>query len=154
MTIPRLNLNVGKARLSRNPAWPWEANYMQSFRDQAKALQDTLKNILQQFSDASPELVIDALQPTFEKAKMYCPKDTGRLVASAYLESVGFRGQPRVEMGFARGGNPYYAVVVHENLEMRHEPPTQAKFLEQAVNEDLPEIEKRIVANYTKFMNG
>jgi hypothetical protein len=146
-------LNVGKIR-STGTKYPWEPGYVAAVQAQCDDLTKIVKSICDQFENVSPELLIDALRPTFEKSKVYCPKDTHRLVNSAYLESVGYRGQPRVEMGFARGGDPYYAVLVHENLEMKHKPPEQAKFLERAVDEDIADIAIRIGDNYRKFMNG
>jgi hypothetical protein len=150
---PGLKLNVGKIR-STGTKYPWEPGYVASIKGQMKSLEDIIKALVTQVGDATPEIVMKALEPTFEKAKKYCPKDTHALADSAYLENVGFRGQPRVEMGFARGGIPYYGVIVHENLEFHHQAPTQAKFLERAVNEDIPDIAIRIADGYKDFMNG
>lgn len=151
--MPNIKLQIGKIR-SRGTKYPWEPGYVQAINEQCKDLMALIKQVVKQFEDVTPEICKEALEPTLELAKYYCPKDTGALVESAYLEVRGFRGQPRVEIGFARGGNPYYAVVVHENLEMHHEHPTQAKFLERAVHEDLPNIEERITYAYQEFMNG
>ena len=153
MTIPRLSVNVGKTR-SSGAKYPWEPGYVEAIRAQMKEIEAAIVSICHQFGDATPELVRDALEPTFEKAKVYCPKDTHALVNSGYLEIVGTRTRPRVEIGFARGGNPHYAVLVHENMEFRHQAPTRAKFLEAALDEDLPDIAVRIGTNFRKFFNG
>jgi len=92
-------------------------------------------------------IVVDALKPTFEKSQKYCPKDTGDLVSSGYLESRKFRGNVVAEIGYARGNKPSYAIYVHEMLEYRHKAPTRAKFLEAAIDEDLSDIQGRILKN-------
>lgn len=121
-----------------------------------RAARTAMANIVSEFErfaehveDASAEVIIEALMPTLDKAKVYCPKDTGALVDSAYLEDAVIRGVPTVEMGFGRGGRPDYAATVHENLEYRHKSPTRAKFLQAALEEDESAIQTRIVALMT-----
>jgi hypothetical protein len=143
-------LDVGKIR-SKGTKFPWEPGFIQSVREQLDDLQRIMKSVVAQFEGATPEICLEALRPTFEKSKVYCPVDTGALIESGYLEIVGFRGQPRVEMGYGRGGNPYYAVIVHENLEMEHRAPTRAKWLATAVEEDLDEIKIRIEQGMREF---
>lgn len=145
--------NVGKQRLGR-VVYDSDPAFFDAMQASSKAITDALLGILKGMEDVSEDIILEALEPTFEKAKMYCPKDTHALVNSAYLEKVGFRGRPRVEIGFARGGFPHYAAVVHEALEFKHASPTRAKFLEQAVMEDLDAIRDRIAAGYREFMNG
>lgn len=91
-----------------------------------------------------PEEMTDALTPTLELARVYCPVDTGELRASGYVESVRTRGRVSTEIGFGRGGHPSYAVMVHENPAAFHKPPTQYKFLERAVFEEQNEVMDRI----------
>jgi hypothetical protein len=88
---------------------------------------------------------------------MLCPEDTGTLRRSARVDDSNLSAmRPRNSLGQFMSGNPYvvvgygygfernektghlaseYAVPVHERLDQRHEPPTQAKFLEDAVYE-------------------
>ncbi len=98
---------------------------------------------------ATPEILMEAMEPTFDKSQDYCPEDTGELRESGYLEITQFRKQPRVEIGYGRGGEPEYAVAVHENLEWRHKAPTRAKWLQIAVEEDAQAIQGRIIRQYT-----
>jgi hypothetical protein len=58
-----------------------------------------------------------------------------------------------VEIGYAKGGDPSYAIPVHEDVEVAHEPPTSAKFLEGPINEDWGNITLRI-AQGMKTMSG
>lgn len=148
----RLKVQVGLQRVGR-AMWPSEPGYVAQMNAQAKALTDALLDIFKQFEDASEDIMLEALQPTFQKALEYTPVLTGELRASGYLEKAGFRGKPRVEMGFARGGNPRYAIYVHE-IPYSHEPPTQWKFLQKALMEDLDGIYQRLGEGYRTFMNG
>lgn len=118
-----------------------------------RALENDLVGILDQFEDATPEIIVEALEPTFEKSKVYCPKDTGELVASGYLEIVRKGQSPYVEMGYGKGGKPRYAPYVHEMLNLKHAAPTRAKWLQHAVQEDLGVIATRLATGYTKFMS-
>lgn len=93
-----------------------------------------------------PEDLKDALEPTFELSKVYCPKLTHRLVNSAYLESEYFRGTIRVEMGYGLHGDPDYAVMVHE-LPNYHVPPTKDKYLQDAIDETYYALIARIMEN-------
>jgi hypothetical protein len=150
---PTVQLQVGKIR-STGSLYAWEPGYVAAIKAQCDDLTRLFKSICDQFVEVSAPLMKNALEPTFEKSQEYCPKRTGELVRSGYLEITDFRGSPRVEMGYGRGGNPYYAVLVHENLNMYHKPPTQAKFLQRAVEEDIADIAIRIGKNYKKFMGG
>ena len=96
--------------------------------------------------------MLEAMVPIKRKADYYTPVDTGALLESGYLEINSFRGNPRVEIGFGRGGKPFYTVYVHEILEYRHAEPTQAKFLERAVYEDLGGLRTRLVQAYRRFV--
>lgn len=82
-----------------------------------------------------PEVLVDALEPTFGKALEYCPEDSGALRASGYLEVEKYRGGSRAVIGFGKGGQPDYAIYVHE-MPYAHAEPTRAKFLQSALDED------------------
>jgi len=94
------------------------------------------------------DIVMEALQPTFEKSLNLVPYDTGDLYESGYLEKVQFKGLAQVEIGYGRGGNPDYAIPVHEDLDVSHAPPTQAKYLQQPLEEDAQDIERSIEAGF------
>lgn len=99
----------------------------------------------------SPDIIKKVLQPTFEKSKLYCPKDTLALVRSARMEIKTSDSKPNgttgaikttttVSISYGKGGLPFYAIYVHEMLRYRHAPPTRAKFLEAAFKEDMSAI--------------
>jgi len=138
----KVKIDFGLKRFShgRGVYYPSEGRYIAQMQAQVEALTKDLMSFIDQIEDFSPEIIKDALMPTFTKAKVYTPKLTHALVNSGYLEIVSFKAKPRVEMGFARGGEPYYAVYVHEMVGFQHAAPTRSKFLEAAVMEDLDQI--------------
>lgn len=122
------------------------------------ALANELIAILDQFVDASEEIMLEAMRPTFEKSQTYCPVESGRLKKTGYLEVVPFRGKPRVEIGYGKGQNPRnrigrnYTAYVHEMIDLKHQPPTRAKWLQAAVMEDLELIHRRLGYGYEALM--
>lgn len=149
----RLKIVGGLERL-RSPRYPSESEFVDAMNAQVKALTDDLIGIMEQVGDVTPEICLEALEPTFEKSKVYCPKDTHDLVNSGYLEIVKRGKQPYVEMGYAKGGKPRYAPYVHEMLNYRHEAPTRAKWLQHAVQEDFGQIQTLLSQGYAEFLAG
>jgi hypothetical protein len=121
---------------------------------QCKSLEEALISVFDQIEELSEPIMLDAMKPTLELAKYYTPVDTGALVDSGYLEGTSTKSYPRVEIGFGFGGNPRYTVYVHEMVQIAHAAPTQAKFLQRAVLEDLPNIYDRLVAGYQEAFGG
>lgn len=114
-------------------------------RAQMSSVINNYRKFISQVEEAMPDVLYEALQPTYELSQEYVPYDTGALADSGYLEITNFRGKPRVEIGYGLGGVPPYAVRVHETMEFRHEAPTRAKWLQVALEEDAPNVQKRIV---------
>lgn len=152
--VPRLKVGLSAGRGGRAGAtYPTDPDFISDVRRQTQEMTDTLIDILDQFAGASDEIIINALMPTFKKARdEYCPIDTGALRESAYLQSTGTKKGPRVEIGFGKNKKPGYTMFVHEDPNMYHEPPTRYKFLQQAVLEDLDVIYQRLGAGYKVFM--
>lgn len=147
------NLRVGKIRTT-SPRYPSEAGFVSSINAQLKDLKDILQSIFDQVENASPDIMLSAVQPTYEKSRVYCPYRTGALVNSGYAEVTSTGKTPRVEVGYARGGNPPYAVFVHEMTSIYHKPPTRSKWLQAALMEDLTLIQERLITNYRNFMGS
>lgn len=115
-------------------------------RDLAKAIGEIAGDLtwyFRQVEDAMPIDMMHALKPTLDKSAEYCPKDTNELVNSRYLAMEQYRGNPRAEMGYARNGQPDYAIIVHE-VPATHAEGTFDKFLEKALNEDYYAIQQRL----------
>lgn len=73
------------------------------------------------------------------------PVDTSNLRNSAYTETFQSTGTSGVEIGYTADYAPY----VHERIELSHAPPTQAKFLEEALKRNEQNI-IQIVARISK----
>jgi hypothetical protein len=149
----RLKIGIGQ----RTPVTGWasEPGFIAQMNKATKTLEQSLHQIFAEFDEVTTDVILDAMQPTFEKAKIYVPKKEGKLLASAYLEAEKYRQHRgtgmRVAIGFARDGDPPYALYVHEMVELQHAAPTRAKYLEAAVMEDLTDIRDRIARNYKQF---
>lgn len=147
-------INVGKLSV-RNPKYPSEPNFVSDMRSQMLELQHILDEVFDQIEGISPQIMLNALGPTFAISQHLCPVDTGALKASGYLEITSARtGGTRVEIGYGRGGNPFYAVYVHEMTSIYHKPPTMAKWLQAAVMGDLDNIFARLREGYRSAMVG
>lgn len=146
-----VKLVMGKTSV-RTTGYPSEASFVKQVNDGMRAITKDLISCLTQFENATPEIMYDALKPTFEKSQRYTPYKTGDLRSSGYLEITEWRGSPQVEMGYGKGGHPDYTVYVHEMIEIPHQAPTRAKFLESAVNEDMGDIADRITVGYQRFI--
>lgn len=145
--MARFKVQVGKL-FYRNPPHPSSAAYLHYMREAMNGMTRKYEEVFKQVKDMTPEIMKEALEPTFELAKYYTPVKSGDLKRSGYLEIRQFRGQPRVEMGFARGGNPNYAAFVHERVDIPHAAPTRSKFLEAAMIQDLSDIRHRLINTY------
>jgi hypothetical protein len=112
-------------------------------RESFKEIEANFKAYTDHLEEVIPEVLKWAMEDTFEKSRTYCPKDTGRLVDSGYLEVEKFKDGSRCELGYGRGGTPHYAIVVHE-VPMAHIEPTRYKWLEAAIDEDYYQILQKI----------
>ncbi len=143
MTAVRFNANVGLKRLvGPNSS---QRGFTQSIRQSMQEIIKEYKRWILHMEIQTPEVLLDALRPTFEKSQILVPVKSGDLKGSGYLEKSTFRGNPQVEIGYGRGGVPHYAVFVHERTDLHHDGPTQAKFLQQPLEEDFQDIQTRIV---------
>lgn len=108
---------------------------------------DSIEGVTEDAIEAGLQMILDASQELV-------PVDTGALKASGFIRVFRTRGRVSGVVGYAAGGNPYYAAIVHENLEMYHAPPTQAKFLEEAVNRNEHAFRDIVVAHMETSVNG
>lgn len=135
---------VGRSRLTKSVGAS-EAAFTTSVKEQMQGIIDEYNSFIDYVDGVTPDIILEALKPTGELAQEYCPFRTGILRSSYYLEKQQRKGFSEVEIGFAKGGFPDYAVFVHENLEAKHEEPTRAKFLQSALEEDWPNVYDRII---------
>ena len=148
-----LRARVGASRISSNME-PSQAGYTRSIRAQMQQIENNLSAVIQQIIEESPEILVEALRPTFIKSQTYVPVKTGELKQSGYLEARKSATGTTVEIGYGKAGRPHYAVYVHELTGFYHKPPTRAKFLQAALEEDLGAIQERLVAAYRGLIGG
>lgn len=151
--MSRFTARVGKASVRGQFASTAQGYATRSAREGMSAILNNYNTLINHIEGSTPHILLEALRPTFDKSQVYCPVDKGDLKASGYLEIVESRlGRIRVEIGYAKGGDPYYAVDVHENLEWRHKEPTRAKWLQIALEEDAQSIQARILNAYKEML--
>lgn len=151
--VQPIRINVGRQRVTKVVS-PAEATYIQQMRQQSKGIVENYRKVVAQIERLSPEIIEDALAPAFRLSQRYVPVKSGRLKASGYLESGEVNGIPVVEIGYAKGGNPPYAVPVHEKQEVRHAPPTRAKFLQEALQQTNNIVQRRLFEGYRDLIGG
>lgn len=146
-----ISASVGRQRITKSVS-ATEASYVVGIRQAFARITANYGKLIDGLVNITPDIIMEALEPTFELSQKYCPKDTGKLVESGFLETVGVGKNTRVAIGYAKGGNPHYAVYVHELTHLKHASPTRAKFLLTALEQDAPNIQKRIIVGYKQAM--
>ena len=137
-----MRANVGTRRTSGNTG-DNEALHVLNIRAQMKAITDEFASWVDHMTKEGSFALKEAMEPTFKWSQNMVPVRTGELKASGYLEARELSTGFFVEIGYGRAGHPHYAPVVHEMVEVPHKPPTQAKFLEIPLTEDLENIKAR-----------
>lgn len=141
---------VGSGRITSNVGEA-EAAYTRSIRSQMEQIERNITDFIQEVTDQTSDILLEALQPTFDKSQQYVPLLTGRLKESGYLEGTKTASGGTVTIGYGKAGDPGYAVFVHEMTGYYHKPPTRAKFLQAALEEDMEAIQDRIIKAYASM---
>ena len=139
-----LEFNVGRVRVTGS-AKVSEVGYIRSIRKQMDAIIANVKKVIDRVEGVTPEALLFAAQPIFDRSQELVPVDTGDLMASGFIETRPTASGVGLFIGYARFGKPFYAGFVHERLDVRHAKGKQAKFLEAAVNEKLNTFTRRLV---------
>ena len=126
------------------------AGATRSIRSQLVNINRNLQKVIDGFDKVTEEAVFVALHPIFAESQKLVPVDKGRLKASGFLVVEKTIKGVQAEIGYARGGNPHYAVLVHEMVDIAHDDPTQAKFLQQPLEAQMHRIAPRIAAAMKK----
>ncbi len=119
----------------------------------ARAWAKELEVFEQEIHSAMPLAVREGLFLIFETSQMLVPVDTSKLKDSGYIDvEVSPKGHSVTgTVGYGENGVPHYTLLVHEDLSMPHTSPTQAKFLEEAYNREVDNVEptmKRFLKNF------
>lgn len=157
MSLRTSNLQIGPTlpvRGFRGTTAAFARSYGRDVRSSMDGIIRNFRDLINSIKAAAPEAMIEALEPTFDKAQLYCPVDTGALVESGLLEaeSNADDSHPKVVISFGRGVP--YAAFVHERTDIFHKPPTRAKWLQAAVQEDLGKMKGRIAAAMKRRMDS
>ena len=104
---------------------------------------------INRMSEVQYEALRDALAAdmtvTMQRARdVYCPVDTGLLRSTHRVVGPRRRGNRAIGSIEAGGRAAPYAVYVYYRTDLTHKPPTQAFWLEKAVNERLRTESARI----------
>jgi len=109
------------------------------------AIRNNLLKVIDGIEKANPDALVFGLQPIFDESQRLVPVDRGRLKASGFIEKRQGVREASAAIGYDRHGKLGYGAFVHERLDLRHAPPTQAKFLETAVNTHGGDFQRRYV---------
>lgn len=141
---------IGYVKLPSHTREGSHADYARSATQDARAsMQQIIRNfgkVIQNVRNVTPDALVEALTPTFEKSKVYCPKDTHKLVLSGHIKVDSYDRRPRVRIIYGDKGDPHYAAIVHERTDLHHEAPTRSKWLQAAMEEDIGLFKSRVVA--------
>lgn len=140
---------VGGKGGKKEVAFPGQARAI----DQFKKVEKEYARWVQHLRGNMGVILEDSLQIVFAVSQELVPHKTGELKRSGYVTRANSGKKMFAEIGYAKGGSPDYAVIVHEDLMKFHEPPTQAKFLEDAIEREAENVQEFIISA-TKDMAG
>lgn len=113
---------------------------LEEFRAAFQRLRDRSRSELD--STVKRHMEDDVLPKTQEKV----PVATGRLKETGRVEQGSSSGAHAVWYGDSAVNNDTmvdYAAAVHEITQHRHDPPTQAKFVEEPLKESVPRLQQK-----------
>lgn len=118
----------------------------QEVQKSMRNIERRLERALRDVRNATPDALLHALKPVFDTSQQLVPVKTGRLKESGFMEAERTSQGARATIGYAADGDPFYATIVHERLDVQHASPTQAKFLEEAFNRHEDKIAPRVAS--------
>jgi hypothetical protein len=124
-----------------------------------ESMAEVIKNysdLIKHLKGVTPEVLRNALEPVFDKSQEYVPQKTGALRASGELEVIGAMGSAHEPEGSITYGNSeaWYAALVHEYVWLNHEPPTRAKYLQSALEEEIDSFLSSLAVDYAMALGG
>lgn len=109
-----------------------------------KQLANALKAGKEQTPQAIAQAIYEEANVIFAKSQVLVPVDTGILRGSGGVSAPQMNAQGYFVDIFYGGPAAPYALVVHEIIGNYHNPPTQAKYLEQPVMQAMATIQENI----------
>jgi hypothetical protein len=107
-------------------------------------LQSVLKLAREQSPLAVAKAIYEEANLIFAKSQVLVPVDTGVLRGSGGVSAPQMGATGYFVDIFYGGPAAPYALYVHEIIGNYHNPPTQAKYLEQPLMEAIPDIQKNL----------
>ncbi len=151
--LPAAKVTLSRERVTRVVS-PSEAGYIQAMRSQTTFLMNNLMKAIEHINTYTPEAIRYGLKPIYDESQRLVPVDTRTLKRSGFVEVRSGKTQHTVVIGYGRYGRPHYAAMVHERMDFRHAPPTQAKFLEQAISSKGGDFSRRVQLYMSKLIGG
>jgi hypothetical protein len=123
-----------------------------SARQEMDGIIQRYEALLRHLQGVTPTVLHNALLPVFNRSQVYVPKKTGKLMDSGNLY-VGTNRAGQTEGSITYGGKDVpYAPIVHEATWLNHVPPTRAKFLQDAMEEQLDAVMSSLIVDYSIAM--
>lgn len=139
-----LNIRMGLPGAG-SPSAHRTGQFAQSAMRDSRRILENFQAFVNHMEEAQPEVLYEAMVPAFELSQTLVPVESGLLKSTGYLEIERRAQGARVNIGYAKGGHPWYAIMQHEDLELSHEPPQQAKFLQDAIAFQRDQIKQDII---------
>lgn len=105
--------------------------------------------LIKSLNGITPTVLQNALIPVFNRSQVYVPKHTGALMASGHLDVFpSATGVPTASIDYG-GPEAPYAAIVHELVHINHAPPTRAKYLQSALEEEFDSMLTSLIVDYS-----
>lgn len=119
----------------------------------ADELEATLKRAGDRAGHAIGQAIYEEALTIFNQSQILVPVDTGALRGSGGVSAPQNTADGVAVDIFYGGPAAPYALYVHEIQDNYHEPPTQAKYLEQPLMARLPEISRNLARRIISIIN-
>jgi len=144
---------VGRGRISGGDTSS-NARFTRNIRAAMKEVEGLISKTINELDGITTDVLLDAMEPTFDKVIKYTPVDSGKLIESLALDIDASGKVVKASISAGNGNEVDYAVFVHERLDQNHQSPTRAKFIQSALEEDVDAIKKRLIEGYKSKVKG
>jgi hypothetical protein len=102
----------------------------------------------------TPVALQDAMLPAFNKSQVYVPKKTRALMQSGQLNVFPMEGDVATAEIVYGSEEAWYAALVHEAVWLNHTFPTRAKYLQNAMEEEVDAFLVSVAVDYAMAMGS
>lgn len=132
-----------------------------SYTGASKGAQASMSTIISRYEamigrlrGITPVALRDAMLPAFNKSQVYVPKKTGALMASGQLNVFPAEGDITEAEIIYGDEEAWYAALIHEAVWLNHAAPTRAKYLQNAMEEELDAFLVSVAVDYAMAMGS